>query len=574
MAESRRYEVRLERDVPIKMRDGVNLYADIYYPVGEGPFPALVMRSPYDKTSSEFITYLHPEWYARSGFIVVTQDTRGKFMSEGEFRPYHHEKEDGLDTIEFVRTLPGCNGKVGMYGFSYVGATQLHPAVESPEGLVTIVPAFTNDGYYEDWSYKNGALHLAFLESWSVQLAQDQPPRNGRPEVVGQLVQQLFQIPSGYVHLPLDRHPMIPREYAPYFYEWLSHPTFDDYWKRWHLGDMRNFGLPAFHIGGWYDIFLEGTLRNFCRIRREARDERVRKAQKLMIGPWYHMPWTSIVGEVDFGQEAANVVNEAQLRWFQYWLQGIDNGILDEAPISIFVMGENRWRQEHEWPLARTQFTPLYLHSNGRANTLNGDGWLDTAPPDGELPDIYVYSPFDPVVSLGGHSCCIPALAPMGPRDQRPVELRNDVLVYSTPPLTEDVEVTGPVEAVLYASSSADDTDFTVKLVDVYPDGRAINLIEGIQRASFRESNEHPTPIVPGEIYQYRFQVGSTSNVFKQGHRIRIEISSSHFPVFDLNLNVFRLTRDATYADARNATQRIFHDADHPSHVVLPIIPR
>jgi putative CocE/NonD family hydrolase len=564
------FEVDTELNVPIVMRDGVTLYADIYYPRADELFPALLMRAPYDKTHSEFMSYMHPEWYARQGYIVVTQDTRGKFQSEGNFEPFHHELQDGLDTIEFVKNLPKSNSKVGMYGFSYVGATQLHPSADNPEGLVAVAPAFTNDGYYEDWSYKNGALKLAFLQSWSALLALDQAVRRGKPEAARQLVKiNNSHITEEYDHLPLIDHPMIDSQISPFYYEWLAHPTFDEYWKNWHLGDKYNeLKVPSLHIGGWYDTFIEGTIRNYMGISKSS------KTQKLVIGPWYHMPWANMVGDIYFGEEANNKIDDIQIRWYDYWLKGIENGIMEEPPISIFVMGENKWRQEKEWPLVRTEYTPYYLHSQGRSNSLSGDGSLSTTKPSHEIPDIYVYNPMDPVPSIGGHSCCNAALTPMGPKDQRPIEIRNDVLVYTSEVLTEDLEITGPVEAVIFASSTAEDTDFTAKLVDVYPDGMAINILEGIQRASFRDSNEHPAPIVPGKIYEYRFDVGNTSNLFKKGHKIRIEISSSNFPAFDLNLNTFKIAKDGTYADAKLATQKIYHDEDHPSRLILPVIPR
>lgn len=563
-----RYEVTLHKDVPIEMKDGIILYADIYYPQTEERLPALLMRSPYDKAHSEFMSYLHPAWYARQGFIVVTQDSRGKYTSEGTFEPFKHERQDGLDTIAFVRSLPQCNGKVGMYGFSYVGATQLQPSVERPEGLTAIAPAFTNDGYYEDWMFKNGALHQAFVQSWTSFLALDQPWRRGKPELSRQMMKNNLNIDAEYDHLPLTEHPLIDQTITPFYYEWLQHPTFDAYWKQWHLGDRYDdMVIPGLHIGGWYDIFIEGTLRNF--IGMSARHPH----QKLLIGPWYHMPWTNRVGELDFGEQAYNLVDKMQVRWFEYWLNGIDNGIMDEPPISIFVMGVNKWRHEYEWPLARTVYKPFYLHSGGRANSLGGDGWLNENMPIDELPDIYVYNPFDPVPSAGGHSCCDARLTPMGPKDQRHVEIRNDVLVYTTDVLVQDVEVTGPVQAILYAASSAEDTDFTVKLVDVWPEGPAINVLEGIQRASYRNSNVQPQPIEPGKVYAYKFQIGSTSYVFQSGHRIRVEISSSNFPAFDRHLNVFHTAKDWNYTEAKPAMQTILHDADHPSHLILPIIP-
>ncbi|WP_159887989.1 CocE/NonD family hydrolase [Paenibacillus puerhi] len=563
------YEVKVDRNVPIAMRDGVELRADIYTPVGKGTFPVLLMRLPYDKSVSESVGYMHPEWYARQGYLVVTQDVRGRYASDGEFKPFYHERQDGVDTIRFVRELPQSNGKVGMYGFSYVGATQLHPAMDCQDELTAIAPGFTNDGYYEDWMYKNGALHLAFVQSWATSLAPDIAIRQSDAEAAGDLLQKMNQIGDKYGHLPIHDHPGISKQYSPFYYEWLEHPTFDDYWKQWDLRSQYDrIQVPALHIGGWYDIFIEGTIRNYMGLAARHPN------QKLLIGPWLHYPWSSLSRDADYGDEARNVVDEWQIRWFDYWLKGEDNGIMEEPAVHIFVMGDNVWRQEREWPLARTQYTNFYLHSDGSANSLSGSGTLDTIAPDNEPCDIYAYNPLDPVPSLGGNSCCVPSISPMGARDQRPVEIRNDVLVYTTPVLEEDVEVTGPVRAVLYASSSADDTDFTVKLVDVRPDGKAINITQGIQRASYRDSNEQPSPIEPDAIYKYDFHVGSTSNVFKKNHRIRIEISSSNFPLYERSLNTFRVDRKGGYTDFKVATQKIYHDAEHPTHIVLPLIPR
>jgi len=574
MEGKRAYEVAVERDVPMRMRDGVVLYADVYSPVGPGKFPALLVRLPYDKSHGQVDTFMAPEWYARNGYIVVMQDTRGRFKSGGDFRPYHFERQDGLDTLQYVKSLSRGNGRIGMYGSSYVGATQLQAAVESPPGLTAIAPAFTNDGFYEDWTYKNGALKLAFVQAWSAFLTIGQTIRRARPEEISEALAGFNSIADSYSHLPQNDHPKIDRELGSYYYEWLEHPTFDEYWGKWHLGDMTAFSTPALHFGGWYDVFLEGTLRNFTRLTSQPGDRRVRDAQKLVLGPWCHTPWASLTGDLDFGPEAGNIVNDLQVRWFDHWLRGADDGFMGEPPVTIFVMGENRWRGEEGWPLARTVYKSFYIHSGGRANSATGDGWLDAVSPREEREDIYVYNPYDPVPSVGGHSCCFAALTPMGPKDQRFVETRNDVLVYRSAPLKEDLEITGPVEAVVFAASTANDTDFTVKLVDVYPDGRVINLIEGIQRASFRDGNRDPSPISPGRVYEYRFQIGCTSNLFRKAHRFGVEISSSNFPAFDRNLNLFHLSRGATYLDARNATQKIHHNAEHPTHLILPVIPR
>jgi putative CocE/NonD family hydrolase len=378
-------------------------------------------------------------------------------------------------------------------------------------------------------------------------------------------------IANWYWTLPLRDYPILRQEgIGPYFYDWLDHPTQDVYWQQWAINERYDaIQTPALHIGGWYDVFLEGTLRNFTALRRAGGPP-----HKLLIGPWFHMPWSHMVGAVDFGPAARNCIDDLQVRWFNHWLKDEPDGLLDEPPVRIFVMGENQWRAEQEWPLARAVDTRFYLHSQGRANSLSGNGRLDTSAPGDEDPDVFVYDPGGPVLSLGGHSCCFAEIAPMGPADQRPVESRNDVLVYTTAPLDRDLEVTGPVTLLLWAASTAVDTDFTAKLVDVYPDGRAINLCDGIVRARFRDSLTQPAPIEPDRVYAYRIRVGSTSNLFRASHCLRLEVSSSNFPQYDRNLNTGHDVGWDSLSDRVVATQTILHDAAHPSHLVLPAVPR
>ena len=567
--------VLLEKDVPAKMRDGITLYADVYRPDAPGRYPVILMRLPYDKTAAETITYAHPSWYASHGYVVVVQDTRGRGMSEGEFYPFRDEAHDGYDTVEWAAALPDTNGKVGMYGFSYVGATQLLGAVQRPPHLVCICPGFTTSDYYDYGAYQGGSFSLAFNSYWAVFLAMDTARRRGLPQREMELLDTMWGIANWHGFMPLSDFPPLQDGLAPYFYDWLSHPTWDGYWQPWSLQTRYDrFAVPALHIGGWYDIFLEGTLRNFEGIRRHAESEQTRQSQHLIIGPWWHMPWIPSVGQVDFGPEARNLIDSAQLHWLDHWLKATDNGALDEPPVRLFVMGENRWRTENEWPLARAQATRYYLHSNGLANSLNGDGTLSQDPPGDEPPDVYVHDPHFPVQSLGGHSCCFPALSPMGPADQRAVEYRNDVLVYTTERLTHDVEVIGPVTVTLFAASSASDTDFTAKLVEVYPDGRAINLCDGIIRARYRAGLERTTLTEPGRVYEYTIAVGSTGNVFKSGHCIRLEIASSNFPMYDRNPGHAGDISTASFADLCLATQHVFHASSRPSCMTLPIVPR
>lgn len=568
--------VTIEHNVPARMRDGVTLYADIYRPLADTPLPVILMRTPYDKTLALDAGHKPALWFARQGYIVVIQDTRGRFASEGEFYPFRYEMEDGYDTVEWAARLPGSNGKVGMYGFSYVGATQLLAAVMQPPHLTCIAPGFTASDYYDGWTYRGGALSLAFAVSWALGLAFDDAIKQGRPEVARDLQQMLQRLPEGYWYLPLSELPLLRQNHlAPYFFDWLAHPTWDEYWKRWSIRTRyAQIQVPALHCGGWYDVFLEGTLENFRGIRAQGATETARKGQRLLVGPWIHSPWTSRVGELDFGPAAANPVDDAIIRFFDYWLKGIDNGVGRELPVGLFVMGENKWRYENDFPPRRARPYRYYLHSTGRANSLNGDGALDLNPPGEEPSDGYNYDPFWSVPSRGGQSCCEPQLAPMGPYDQREIEARNDVLVYSTPPLEHDLEVCGTVTATLYASSTARDTDFIVKLVDVFPDGRAINLCEGMLRTRYRSGLEQPQPIEPEVVYEYQIVVGSTCNLFRAGHRLRIDISSGSFPMYDRNPGHGGEIARATLLDFHAARQQVFHDARYPSHITLPIIER
>jgi putative CocE/NonD family hydrolase len=572
------YDVVLERNVPSRMRDGVTLYADVYRPKGEGPFPVVLMRLPYDKAGA--LTpgdYAHPSWYARHGFIVVIQDTRGRWRSEGDWSPFFNETSDGYDTVQWSAALPGSNGRVGMYGASYVGATQHLAAIAAPPGLGCVCPAVTSSSYYEGWTYEGGAFHLAFVENWSIFLATDTARRAGRPDLEQALTAHEAHSADWYLHLPLKSFPPLREsQLAPYFFDWLDHPTYDEYWKavspEQHWNQVR---VPGLHIGAWYDIFLDGTLKNFGGISANGGSELAQAGQRLLIGPWYHWPWQPQVGEVNFGPQAASrIVDETQVRFYNWRLRGEDDGISMEPPVKIFVMGENVWRDEHEWPLERTVPTPYYFHSDGFANSLTGDGTLSAELPQHEPYDTYVYDPRAPSVSRGGHSCCFESLTPQGAYDQRPVEQWKDVLCFTSEPVTATLEVTGPVSVNLWAATSAVDTDWIARLVDVYPDGRAINLTAGILRARYRESLEFPKLIERDTVYEYHINLRATSNAFLPGHRLRVDIQSSSYPHWDRNPNTGQAFGESTISDVETATQTVFHDAARPSHVTLPVVPR
>jgi putative CocE/NonD family hydrolase len=568
--------VQRQLDVPATMRDGTVLLSDVYRPRQDGSYPVILMRLPYNKASAQTYVYGSPAFYASQCYIVV-QDVRGSYASQGEFYPFRHEMEDGYDTVEWAAALPGSSGKVGMYGFSYVGATQWLAATQKPPHLAAIAPAMTSSDYYDGWSYEGGAFALAFEESWPVSdLAPVTATRLGDQSLLERLTRAKADIRATYGFLPIqDYPPLAPDrpELAGYFYDWVRHPTWDDYWKRWSIrlryGDVQ---VPALNQAGWYDVFLNGSVENFVRMREEGGSPAARAGQRLVIGPYIHIPWVRKTGEVDFGPEADNRADERQLRWFDHWLKGAPNGAEKDPAVRVFVMGANTWREADDWPIPGTRFTKYYLHSYGTANSSNGNGGLSTEAPRADEPaDRFRYDPADPVPSRGGHSCCFAELAPVGPADQAEVEKRADVLVYSTPPLDAPVEVTGPISLTLFAATSAPDTDWTAKLVDVYPDGRAINLNNGIVRARYRNSLERTEPVEPGKAYEYTVQIWPTSNLFAAGHRIRLEVSSSNFPHYDRNPNTgrpFGTDRETVPAD-----QTVYHDAAHPSVLTLPVMP-
>jgi putative CocE/NonD family hydrolase len=387
------------------------------------------------------------------------------------------------------------------------------------------------------------------------------------------LIAAFLGAPNFYGHLPLKEYPpLVGSGFGRYFFDWIDHPSYDAYWRRWSVDeDYSRIDVSALHISGWYDVFVGGTVKNFDGLRRQAGSEASRATQKLLVGPWYHFPWSRLTGATDFGPEARNVVDDWQLRWFDQFLRDEDTQVLG-SPVTIFLMGEDRWMDESSWPPDGTELRDYYLHSGGSANSINGDGQLGIEPPNKELPDVYTYDPLFPVPSVGGHSGFLPIIAPMGPADQAAVEVLNGVLIYTSAPLEEDLIVIGHVSVTLYAATSAPDTDFTAKLCVVSPEGRSINIQEGIVRARYRESLSHPAPIRPEEVYEYRIDLGPTAHVFKAGYRIRVQVSSSDFPQWDRNLNTGGPLGTEGATRARVATQIVLHDANHPSRVTLPVV--
>ena len=579
------HSVKFEPNIPVMLRDGTITYADVFRPDASGKFPAILQRTPYDKSASMSTadSPLDAIHTAMNGYAVVIQDVRGRYSSDGEFYTFINEIDDGYDSVEWVASQPWCTGKVGMNGVSYVGATQWLAAKAKPPSLTAIAPGVTASDYHEGWAWQGGAFELGFNLSWAIgSLAsanwENLSKRLLLPsEQLDRIIDAKDNLTAGFGHLPLQDLPDLKGELAPYYYDWLAHPEYDHYWQRVSIEESHSeITVPAFSFGGWYDIFLGGTIRNFTRMREMGATEEARRGQRLVIGPWVHAGSPgSIAGEYSFGTRASAGVLDLRgliLRYYDHLLKDEDNGVMDEKPVRIFVMGENVWRLEDEWPLSRANEVKYHLHSRGRANTLNGDGYLAPESPGDETPDVYVYNPIDPVPTRGGGLCCDDTFMASGAFDQRHIEARPDVLVYSTPPLESDTEVTGPITVTLYSSTSARDTDFTAKLVDVQPCGFARNLTDGIIRARYRRPRQSASLVEPGQVYEYTIDLWATSNVFKRGHQIRLEVSSSNFPRFDRNAN----TGEEIGADSGfvSALQTVHHSSEYPSHVTLPIVPR
>jgi putative CocE/NonD family hydrolase len=538
-----------ELGVAVPMRDGVRLSANVFRPAASNRVPTILYRTPYGKGKA-----LNPTWqdFVDRNYAVVVQDVRGRFDSEGVFEPLEQEVRDGDDTIRWIARQRWSDGKVGMTGGSYLGIVQWKAALSGNPHLKAIFPWVSGCDDYRDRFYSSGgAFKLGQRLLWMSanmrtpgykpdfnRFIWHLPPRTGDVAATGAL--------------------------SDMYQEAMRHPAYDGFWRRISTREqIAKVKVPVFSVAGWYDNFVEGDLEAVAALRKNS------GAHRIVVGPWAHDMKYRFPG-ADFGPASNVPLRGLQLEWFDQWLKGRDTAVLARAPVRVFVMGANVWRDEREWPPAGVRQVPFYLSGKGRANTAAGDGVLAARPPERSQPDRFVYDPHKPVPTRGGAVCCNPRIFPWGPLDQRPVESRPDVLVYSTGVLGRDIEAIGPVEVVLYASTSARDTDFTAKLVDVFPDGEARILTDGILRLRYRDSLENPAPANPGQIYRLRLNAGVTANLFRRGHRIRLEISSSNFPRFDRNPNTGGPVADER--QLRKAEQTIYHDRARPSCVMLPVL--
>lgn len=567
--------VVVERGVQIPMRDGVVLRATMFRPDAPGRFPVLVYRTPYgqEKYAAE------PDFpfkAAQNGYVVLLVDVRGRYTSDGQFEAYRQEKPDGYDTIEWAGTCEVCNGKVGSWGGSYPGFVQWLALSQDPPHYTTAVPEMTPTSSHH-FFYMGGAFNTTWFDWFMPLIVPDLRRRAGDesgPWTTGEAYEQWVRERGHWsFHRPLAGIPLL-RQHAPYYYEWLTHPDDGDWWRFADVeADFGRIEVPVYLLTGWYDNNYgpTGATRGFNGMRDRGGSEEARELTKLIIGPWTHTslyPTRTQFGEIDFGVNAGFDFDAWLLRWFDARLKGIDNGIDEEPPVRIFVMGENRWRFEQDWPPSRAQEVSMYLRGGGDANSVDGDGELSgDAPGEAEPADEYVYDPHDPIWD--------PNYEGSGALDQALFELRDDVLVYTSPPLQQDLEVTGEIFAELYLSIDRPDTDIAVRVTDVHPDGTSYSLNgpeAGFLRLRYREGFDRQVPVTPGEVVKVRIGQMFTSNLFRKGHRIRLQVTSSRAPHFDPNPNTGEEIATATRLEPVQVT--ILHDAEHPSRVILPVIAR
>ncbi|MCI0622624.1 MAG: CocE/NonD family hydrolase [Acidobacteria bacterium] len=558
------HPVKIRIDLKVPMRDGVRLSADVYRPDSPGKFPALLLMTPYNNQRED--TIQEAVYFAKRGYAVALVDLRGRHDSEGVWDPYVNDPRDGHDTHQWLGQQEWCDGKIGTFGRSYVGFTQLMPAPYQSPYLKCMVPVVCQQSNYGH-VYNDGVLQLnmAFVAGffWAGRTMQFTwgPGITGNP---------LLDWNKYFGRLPLI-NALDDLAELPWLKTWIQHPTYDDYWKSYGIKEKYHLiSAPAYFITGWYDNLVNENWKNLAGFREKAGSEKAKKGSKILVGPWTHSINQRIeTSIVDFGPDIYLDVMDLHVRWYDHWLKGMQNDIDSEAPIRIFVMRANRWRDEWEWPLKRTAWTKYYLNSGGKAQSLYGDGRLGLSSSAANAAhDVFVYDPAHPVETVGGQTE-FPA-EQRGPQDRRGVQRRQDVLVYTSDPLGETLEITGPIEVKLYASSTAVDTDFTATLTEVLPDGRAAHISEGIVRAALRDSLEKESFLEPGKVYPFTIKVWETSWEFQPGSRIRLEISSSNFPRFARNLNTGAPI--GTTAEMKKATQTIYHSTQYPSHVLLPVI--
>ncbi|HAM10671.1 MAG TPA: X-Pro dipeptidyl-peptidase [Bacteroidales bacterium] len=560
-------DIRIERHKPVRMSDGVTLYADLYLPAEPGRYPTIVSSTPYgvqrDGSHEMFVKF------AQHGYAVVYFDVRGRYESEGKWEPFRNEAKDGYESIEWAAVQPFSNGKVATYGGSYVGHNQWAAASQAPPHLVVAFPSLASTNIYANWITMGGAFRLSFNYGWGVVRMPDRImlPQYWHTE---SYMPENLRYDNVLMHLPLkDMDLQFEGSPVQHYRDWLKHESYDDYWKA--ISDEERFNkikVPTQTLGGWFDIFLMGTINGFTGMKKNGATPEARNGARMIIGPWGHGP-TQTFGGVDFTPAATLDMFRFHMRLYDYYLKGINTGIENEKPVQLFYMGINKWRGETDWPVPGTQYREFYLNSKGSANSVRGNGSLSFEKPAESASDTYYYDPLKPVPTTGGNNCCGTPTLP-GPQDQRPLERREDILVYTSEYLNDTITVAGPVKMKLHAATDGTDTDWMIKLVDVYPNGYAMPVSEGILRARFRSGLDKMKLLTPNQTYEYEIEMTGTANSFLPGHRIRIDITSSNFPQFDRNPNTGEPLGSSP--KTRVAKQTIFHGGTNLSHIILPVV--
>ncbi|MBI2818837.1 MAG: CocE/NonD family hydrolase [Acidobacteria bacterium] len=559
------------KEVQIPMRDGVKLAADLYLPEGPGPYGVIVERTPYDKGDCQSKNAIY---FAERGFAVLMEDVRGRYNSPGDFYWFRDEgwgnRQDGYDTIEWAGTQPWSNGKVGTVGLSYSCFNQNMTAVTQPPHLAAMFCSDSASNWYKDLNYAGGVFQT-IQANWHLNQGEAaKPVLENIPDQGG--YRGTTDSWMSWHARRIERGMGFWESWqSPTLFDIMAHTTYDNYWRNYAPDEhIEKFTVPVYYTSGWYDRYPHSVTKMFNEIRKKSPSQRARQSVKLLIGPWTHGGGRSgqrVVGDIDFGPEAEGKLPVVQVQWFDYHLRGVDNGVMKEPPVRIFVMGINKWRDENEWPLARAVETKFYLTSakSGSIDSLNDGSLSRQTPPAGDKPDLFEYDPRRPVETIGGDN----AIQPAGARDHRPADRKS--LTFTTAPMTEDLEISGPGTVDLYISSTADDTDFVATLIDVHPNGYAQQLRQTILRASRRESLETPTPIEPGKVYKLTIPIYPVSNVFQRGHRLRLTVTSSSFPKWLPSHNKFTMDNEAApWVTARNT---VYHDPQRPSVLTVPVTP-
>jgi hypothetical protein len=592
-------EIRKEKSIFVPMRDGVRLSTDLYFPEGvDGKLPVILVRTPYGKDGSYPYGGMIP-LLVQQGYIVAIQDARGRFESEGEYRVRHWDRKDGYDMVDWLVDQPWANGKVATFGCSYLGETQITLGAEKHPNHVAMMPMASGAAYNNIGrpftSFDGGVLELAQTAGWFInsgtKVFHGPPAWMDREEWFQSEQSGMFTTGQGTTRARYDAQEMLDiystlpivdvvrklgMKYTDYE-DYVTNTPESEYFDEgdWVRADD-TFDTPALYIDSWYDFGPAESLKMFNQMRANAPSKKARDNQYIIMTPSTHCAWAgatenTIIGERDLGDARKEFV-DIYLKWYEHWLKGVDNGITDMPRVQYYLMGRNEWRSAENWPIEGTNYQKFYLGSDGNANSRHGDGMLSALPSENAVVDRFVYDPATPVPTRGGNVCCTGMETGAGGYDQSTIEMRNDVLVYTSAPLEEAIEVTGYLEVVLYVSSDAKDTDFTAKLVDVYPDGRAFNLQEGAKRMRFRENLRRKVWMEEGEVYEIHLDLHATSNYFDKGHRVRLDVSSSNFPRWSRNMNTGGNNYDESEGIPANNT--IHHSAEYPSHVVLPVVLR